>query len=135
MEKKTEVQKTGEKKRPVSPVNGVPLPEGRRFEPGERQREISRKAGKRSQELRKQRKTLKEELERLLCEEVTSRNGEKMQANVAISASMINQAMKGNVKAYAIIRDTIGEKPAENIVLFEADPDIIAQIELMVYDS
>ena len=135
MEKKTEVQNDGVKKRPVSPVNGVPLPEGRRFEPGERQREISRKAGKRSQELRKQRKTLKEELERLLCEEVTSRNGEKMQANVAISASMINQAMKGNVKAYAIIRDTIGEKPVERVIVNIPDPDIIKNVESALFGS
>ena len=124
-----------ENKRPVSPINGVPLPEGRRFEPGEEQRERSRRAGKRSVEVRQQRKTLREELLRLLSEEVTSKTGEKMQANVAISASLVNQAMKGNTKAYEIIRDTIGEKPAEKVIINTPDPEIIKNVESALFGS
>lgn len=124
-----------EKQRPVSPRNGVPLPEGKKFTPGEQQREISRRAGKISAEKKKQRKTLREELLRLLAEEVTSKNGEKMQANVAISASLVNQAMKGNTKAYEIIRDTIGEKPVEKVVINTPDPDIIKNVESALFGS
>lgn len=137
MDKKTEVRKTGEKKRPVSPVNGQPVPDSpaaraTRFTTGDpRAREAQRKGT----QTKKERKTLREELLRLLEEEVTSRSGEKMQANVAISASMINQAMKGNVKAYAIIRDTIGEKPVERVIVNTPDPDIIRNVESVLFGS
>ena len=40
---------TDTSKRPVSPVNGQPLPCGKPFEPGERAREIGRNGGRNSQ--------------------------------------------------------------------------------------
>ena len=33
--------------------------------------------------------------------------------NDRINISMVNEAMKGNVKAYELIRDQIGEKPSD----------------------
>lgn len=60
--------------------------------------------GKRSGEVRRQRKTLKEELLLLLASGNTQ---EKM------SLSMIQEALNGNVKAFETIRDTIGEKPID----------------------
>ena len=50
---------TPQKERPRSPVNGVPLPEGRRFSQGEQQREIARMGGIKSAQNKKARKTLR----------------------------------------------------------------------------
>lgn len=77
------------------------------------QREIAKKGGIASGESRRQRKTLKEELEILLEQNKTQ---EKM------AVALVKRAMKhgektanaGN-KAFEIIRDTIGEKPKEQI--------------------
>ena len=111
-----------ENKRPVSPVNGQPLPRGRPFEPGEEAREKARKGGKRSAAVRAARKTLREELLELLTVEITDKNsGKKMQTQAAMSSAMIRQALHGNTKAYEIIRDTIGEKPVDNVSIVAAD--------------
>ena len=104
-------------KRPVSPVNGVPLPMGKRFERGEEQREKARKAGKKSAEVRRARKNLREELLDLLQVKVEGKNGKKVNTQEAISSALIRQAMMGNVRAYETIRDTIGEKPVENVTI------------------
>lgn len=109
-------------KRPVSPINGVPLPVGKPFEKGEEQRERAKKAGKRSAEVRRARKTLREELLELLKVEIKDKDGNKSgNTQKAISSALIKQAMMGNTRAFEIIRDTIGEKPAENVNIVTSD--------------
>lgn len=116
---------TDTNKRPVSPVNGQPLPRGKPFEPGEQQREISRKAGKRSAQVKKERKTLREELLMLLSEK--QEDGRTGQASMSVS--LLQQAIKGNVKAYEIIRDTIGEKPVEHVEQVNIDVEYKRSVE------
>ena len=72
----------------------------------EEARELGSKGGKASVKARRERKALKEELLLLLSEGDTQKK---------ISLSLIKKAMKGNTKAFEVIRDTIGEKPKENI--------------------
>lgn len=74
----------------------------------EEAREIGKKGGIASGKARAERKTLKEELLLLLSQGNTQEK---------ISLSLIAQAMEGNVKAFETIRDTVGEKPKENIDL------------------
>ena len=69
-------------------------------------RERGRKGGLASGEARRKRKSLKEELLLML-------EDEEVQKSVTIA--LINQAQKGNVKAYEMIRDTIEEKPVEKV--------------------
>lgn len=107
--------------RPVSPVNGQPVPEGRRFEQGEEQRERARRAGKRSGEVRRERKTLRQELEILLNEEIFDKNGKAMNTQKAVTTALLKQALNGNVKAFEVLRDTIGEKPVEKVDVQAAD--------------
>ncbi len=72
----------------------------------EQQREIARKGGIASQKKRKERKTLKEELLLLLS---TNNNNEK------ISLALLQKALNGDIQAFTTIRDTIGEKPKDEI--------------------
>ena len=106
-----------DKKRPVSPINGVPLPEGKPFVRGEEQREKASKAGKRSAEVRRARKTLRNELLDLLSVNINTKDGTKKSTQEAMSTALIKQALTGNVRAYEVIRDTIGEKPVENVAI------------------
>lgn len=69
-------------------------------------RAIATAGGKASGEARRKRKSLKEELLLML-------EDEEVQKSVTIA--LINQAQKGNVKAYEMIRDTIEEKPVEKV--------------------
>lgn len=69
-------------------------------------REQCRKGGIKSGEVRRARKTLKEELLLLLSQGNTQEK---------ISLAMIEKCLKGDTKAYEVIRDTIGEKPKEQV--------------------
>lgn len=127
-------EKEPKKERPVSPINGQPMPEGHPpFEAGEEARENGRKGGIRSGEVRRARKTLREELTDLLTENITDKNGRQMQTQKAISASMIKQALSGNTKAFELIRDTIGEKPVDKVMVAEVDQATIDEVEKMIY--
>lgn len=109
--------------RPVSPVNGQPLPRGKPFEPGDRAREIGRKGGKKSKAKQAQRKTLREELLAVLTSlEIPQKDGGRMiPVQEALSTSLIKAALNGNVRAFEIIRDTIGEKPTESVTVLSAN--------------
>ena len=100
--------------RPVSPVNGQPLPRGRPFETGD---ERAKNAGKTSGKRRKERKTLREDLLAVLTDlKIPQKDtGKKIPVQEALSTALIKAALNGNVRAYEIIRDTIGEKPVENV--------------------
>lgn len=69
-----------------------------------RRKEIQAMGVKASADKRKKRKLLKEELLALL---------EKGDTQEKISLALIERALKGETKAFEVIRDTIGEKPKE----------------------
>ena len=89
----------------------------------EEAKKISSNGGKKSGEVRRKRKQLREELLALLSAGNTQKN---------ISLALIDQALNGNVKAFETIRDTIGEKPVEKVVMSEVDPNVISEVEEMV---
>jgi hypothetical protein len=72
-------------------------------------RERGKAGGIASGKVRRERKTFKDELIFLL------ENGNTQKK---LSIALIKQAMKGNTKAFEIIRDTVGEKPVDKL---EAD--------------
>ena len=82
--------------------------------PSER-RKNARKAGIKSGEVRRQKKSMREMLDYLLEKELTNKNGEKATTLEAMMASMIKQSISGNVRACEFIRDTIGQKPTEKV--------------------
>jgi hypothetical protein len=64
--------------------------------------------GKKSVEVKRQRKTLREELLLLLSQGKTQEK---------ISLALLEKAMSGDTKAFEVIRDSIGEKPKDNVDL------------------
>lgn len=93
------------------------------------------KAGKASGEARRKKKLLRECLEILLEKEMTDKKGETMTGAEALSAKLFKEAMKGNVKAFEVLRDTAGQKPVEKVVVSEIDTDVIDEIERMMNDD
>lgn len=97
----------------------------------EEAKRMGEKGGKKSGEVRRKRKALKEQLELLLS---SPAKNEKMKQQIkqkfnikdedidnqmAITIAIYQKALTGDVQAYNTIRDTIGEKPidkVENIV-------------------
>ena len=58
---------------------------------------------------------MREVLDYLLEKEITNKAGEKASTQEAITVALIAQALKGNIRAWELIRDTIGEKPSDKI--------------------
>ena len=75
----------------------------------EEAREKGRKGGIASGIARAKRKEFKEELKLLL--EIVKEDGESN--NTKVSVALLDRALKGDTKAFEVIRDTIGEKPVE----------------------
>lgn len=98
------------------------IPQNRRAK--SEQREIARKGGQASGEKRRERKALKDDLLYLLEQNIVDKQGREHATQRAIAAALIQQALRGNVRAFEIIRDTIGEKPTETVAI--AAPDYSA---------
>jgi len=69
-------------------------------------RERGRAGGIKSGQVRAERKTFKEELLTLLREKDTQKN---------ISVALVLKALDGDIKAFEVLRDTVGEKPTDKI--------------------
>lgn len=79
------------------------------------QREFHSKGGIASGKARREKKTMKQMLEYLLERETENDNGGKSTNLEEISVSLIKQALKGNVRAFEVLRDTIGQNPSQKI--------------------
>lgn len=77
--------------------------------------ERGKMGGKKSGEARRQRKVLRERLELLL----ETRHGDMDTAD-ALALALIEKALAGDVRAFEVIRDTIGEKPTDKMATASA---------------
>lgn len=71
--------------------------------------------GKASVEARRRKKELRECLEILLERDIKAKNGEMMTGAEAIALKQFEKALKGDTKAFEVVRDTAGQKPVERI--------------------
>lgn len=104
------------------------------FKTGEQQVEIARRGGIASGEAKRARKTIRAELEALLATHPVNDKGEVSPNSyqTAMIAALMKKALKGDTKAFELIRDTIGEKPAERIALAQIDQETIDRVEELV---
>ena len=86
-------------------------------------RKKGRAGGKKSGEVRRQKKLLRE-----LLEEALEFKTDTGTLSVDITRSLINEALAGNVKAYEVIRDTLGQKPKDKLGI-ELNPKATAILE------
>ena len=99
---------------------------GREFTQEERSR-----GGKASQQKMRERKKMKDDLKVLLkmslrrgdlldvdeAMDLAHLEGKNISVQSAMNLAMIQRAIMGDVQAYTIIRDTIGEKPSDKVEL------------------
>lgn len=89
------------------------------------------KGGKASGEAKRKKKALREELLLLLEQDDTQKR---------ISVALIDEALNGNkagsvTKAFEVIRDTIGQKPIDKVMVAEVDQSIIDEVESLVLED
>lgn len=102
----------------------------------EERKAIARKGAEATNRIRREKKTLKMELEALL--EILDEKGDSVQKKM--SFALIKKAIKGDVRAFETIRDTIGQKPKENLNIdFEKNEaeaqQLLANIKGMMKDD
>jgi len=83
--------------------------------------EEASKGGKRSAEARRAKRDLRIALEMLLEKTYVDKNGNEITGTTAVASKLFEQAMKGNVKAFETLRDTVGQKPVEKIEQLQTD--------------
>ena len=122
-----------EKGRFVSPINGQPVPEGRKFVAGDsRAKEMQLRGAAAKRE--------KGDLRRLMLtwleEDVANgKDGEKISGGQAWVRWVLKEAAKGNMKALEMIRDTAGYKPVDKVMVADVEPSVIAEVEQMVQEA
>jgi len=95
--------------------------------------EQAKKGGKASARSRRAKRDLRQALELLLDKKFTDKNGKSLTGTEAITAKLFEQAMRGNIRAFETLRDTVGQKPVEKVMLAEVDKNVIAEVEQVVF--
>lgn len=96
-------------------------------------RENGKKGGKKSGESRRNKKLLRECLEILLDKKIETDDG-KITGAEAMAAKAFQMALDGDLSAWTLVRDTVGQKPVDKVMVSEVDPDVLNEVEKMVTD-
>lgn len=97
---------------------------------------LTSKGGRASGKARRDKKNLRIALEALLEKIQTDpETGKRGTGAQLITAKLFQQALEGNVKAFETLRDTVGQKPVEKVMLAEVEQSVIDEVEAMVRKS
>lgn len=105
------------------------------------QRKIAQKGGIVSGQVRRQKKAFRELFEQMLSEDGGTLNGQQVSRKDMVTARAIKMLTSDKTKdqdflrAFEIVRDTIGEKPVEKVVVSEVSQDIIDEVERIVNEE
>ena len=99
--------------------------------------EEASKGGKKSAEVRRQRRDIKRAAEAILEEIYTMKDkttGEKKELSgaEAIILKQFEKALKGDSKAFELIRDSSGQKPVDKVMVAEVEQSVIDEVEAAV---
>lgn len=91
--------------------------------------------GKASAEARRKKRDLRLAMEMLLEQDIKGKDGTVKSGAEAIAVQQFKKALKGDTKAFEVIRDTAGQKPIDKIQMAEVDADVLMQVENMVMND
>ena len=95
-------------------------------------RRNGKKGGIASGEARRAKKSLREAMQILMDADLTDKSGNTMTGTEAMAAKAFQAALKGDWKAWELVRDTAGQKPVERVMVADVEPSVIAEVEAMV---
>lgn len=93
------------------------------------------KGGKKSAETRKRKKELRIAFEALLEKEFVDAKGVSKSGAELIAFKQFEKALKGDSRAFEVVRDTAGQKPADVVITSEISADVIDEIESAVLED
>lgn len=97
------------------PQNGTKnlIPTNKRSK--EEAKRLGKKGGIASGKARREKKTLRQCLEILLERTLKDKKGIEMTGAEAVSLKVFEKALKGDIRAFEVLRDTAGQKPVEKV--------------------
>ena len=94
----------------------------------EEQRAIAKQGGIASGEARRKKRDLKLAIQVLLETDIKGKNGEVKSGAEAIAIAQFQKALKGDTRAFEVIRDTAGQKPVEKVEQVNIDGEYLDKI-------
>ena len=98
-------------------------------------RENGKKGGIASGEARRAKKSLREAMQILMEADLTGKDGKTMTGTEAMAAKAFQAALKGDWKAWELVRDTAGQKPVDKVMVADVEKAIIDEVEKMVNEN
>ena len=95
-------------------------------------RKNGKKGGVASGKSRRAKKSLREAMQILMDTDLTGKDGKKITGTEAMAAKAFQEALKGDWKAWELVRDTAGQKPVDRVMVADVEPSVIAEVEAMV---
>lgn len=124
----------------------------RKIEPGQMAAELGSKGGKKSAEVKKQQRDLRRAMQVLLeatykvpaRDEKTqavkrNKKGQPVMKSVSgaelLATMAFQKAVKGDLHAFELVRDTSGQKPIERTMSAEVPPEVLAEIDRLMNED
>lgn len=85
---------------------------------------LATKAGQASGEARRRKRDIRLALEALLEKDISDKHGNTMTTTEAIALKQIEKALKGDTKAFEVVRDTVGQKPIDKVAVTNIDQSL-----------
>ena len=96
--------------------------------------EEAKKGAKASAEAKRKKRDLKKAIQVLLETDIKGKNGEIKSGAEAIAIAQFQKALKGDTRAFEVLRDTAGQKPIEKVEQVNIDGEHIDKVnELKAY--
>lgn len=95
----------------------------------DKQREIAARGGVASGEAKRRKKTLREELEIMLEALVKKDDGKEVSLQHELTGAVLQKGLQGDVRAFEVIRDTIGQKPIDKQEISTGDGGFVVQFK------
>ena len=105
-------------------ANNLKNTEATQFQSGSEAVEAGQRGGIASGEARRRKRDIRLALEALLEKDITDKKGNVMTTTEAIALKQIEKALKGDTKAFEVVRDTVGQKPIDKVAVTNIDQSL-----------
>ena len=92
-------------------------------------RENSKKGGIASGEARRKKRDIRLAMEALLEKQYKGKDGKQLSGAEAIALKQMEKALKGDAKAFELVRDSAGQKPVEKVEQVNIDMEYDQSVE------
>ena len=93
--------------------------------------EEAKKGGRASGEARRRKRDIRLAMEALLEKQYKGRDGTSLSGAEAIAMKQMEKALKGDPKAFELVRDTAGQKPVEKVEQVNIDAEYKRSVEIV----